>query len=452
MTPAEAMSRKECLNPIPVSLYVCLIIVSGTACCPRKRFMIVLISRTESTPERRSSLICAGSFFPWVRNKETPSSVGKVFSTDDEPEEPKLTVLTKQHKNAIRSLRKIKYFVARRKFKEALKPYDVKDVIEQYSAGHVDLLARTKNVQSRLDVILGKVGSKAKDVYESKLSLASRIVKVERTVEDIETKLDQLVEMYLEDRARQNLGIQCDRLPSHGTPPPPPPTPVFSAMTSMVSMASMAPHLQKQPKPILVDKQSSEPNTPVAKNFDRPMQRGNSDLGQRVIKKRVTLRHSLDTSSPSNRCGSAGNATSRVREAQRNVRSESSLGCVLLPPGSSNTPAIKLESDAVVELKQRTAADSQSTLISSVDSVEPELPSDVSTEMESLCFSDDTAAVNPDTETGEYSTVHTISVPQIESNLRQTDSIIHQEDESEPTRPARHKSSMDSLKRISRRQ
>jgi hypothetical protein len=29
---------------------------------------------------------------------------------------------------------------------------------------------------------LGKVGSKAKDVYESKLSLASRIVKVERAV------------------------------------------------------------------------------------------------------------------------------------------------------------------------------------------------------------------------------------------------------------------------------
>lgn len=34
----------------------------------------------------------------------------------------------------------------------------------------------------RLDMILGKAGSKKADVYESKISLASRIVKVERQV------------------------------------------------------------------------------------------------------------------------------------------------------------------------------------------------------------------------------------------------------------------------------
>lgn len=38
------------------------------------------------------------------------------------------------------------------------------------------------NSTYRLDQILGKQGSKAKDVYASKISLASRVVKVERSV------------------------------------------------------------------------------------------------------------------------------------------------------------------------------------------------------------------------------------------------------------------------------
>lgn len=41
----------------------------------------------------------------------------------------------------------------------------------------------------RLDQILGKQGSKSKDVYASKISLASRIVKVERQVIYIAMKM-----------------------------------------------------------------------------------------------------------------------------------------------------------------------------------------------------------------------------------------------------------------------
>ncbi|KRJ98594.1 uncharacterized protein Dyak_GE21754, isoform K [Drosophila yakuba] len=130
------------------------------------------------------------------------SNPNPTIDVANEEDEPRCTQLTNRHKTAIRFIRKLKYFVARRKFKEALKPYDVKDVMEQYAAGHVDLLGRVKMLHLRLDQILGKQGSKAKDVYASKISLASRVVKVERQVADIEEKLDILIKAYMEDRDR----------------------------------------------------------------------------------------------------------------------------------------------------------------------------------------------------------------------------------------------------------
>uniref|UniRef100_A0A158RA41 Potassium voltage-gated channel subfamily KQT member 5 n=1 Tax=Taenia asiatica TaxID=60517 RepID=A0A158RA41_TAEAS len=90
--------------------------------------------------------------------------------------------LTENDKVVIRVIRKIRLYVARRKFREALRPYDVKDVIEQYSAGHLDMVSRVKILQSRLDTILGRQGGKSPTAYNSHISLAARIVGIESSV------------------------------------------------------------------------------------------------------------------------------------------------------------------------------------------------------------------------------------------------------------------------------
>ncbi|KAF5914112.1 hypothetical protein HPG69_012474, partial [Diceros bicornis minor] len=57
--------------------------------------------------------------------------------------------LTPGLKVSIRAVCVMRFLVSKRKFKESLRPYDVMDVIEQYSAGHLDMLSRIKNLQSR---------------------------------------------------------------------------------------------------------------------------------------------------------------------------------------------------------------------------------------------------------------------------------------------------------------
>ncbi|XP_070410607.1 potassium voltage-gated channel subfamily KQT member 1.1 isoform X2 [Nothobranchius furzeri] len=68
-----------------------------------------------------------------------------------------LSQLTESHRKAIRVIQRMRYFVARRDFQQARKPYDVRDVIEQYSQGHLNLMVRIKELQRRLDQSLGKI-------------------------------------------------------------------------------------------------------------------------------------------------------------------------------------------------------------------------------------------------------------------------------------------------------
>ncbi|KAA0718742.1 Potassium voltage-gated channel subfamily KQT member 3 [Triplophysa tibetana] len=129
-------------------------------------------------------------------------------------------------KLVIRAVRITMFLLNKKRFKETLRPYDVKDVIEQYSAGHLDMLTRIKYLQTRIDLILtpgpaltpkhkkpqkgpfpySNQQSPRHESYLAKAglpdgedqSMMGRFVRVERQVEDMEKKLDFLVDMHMQ--------------------------------------------------------------------------------------------------------------------------------------------------------------------------------------------------------------------------------------------------------------
>ncbi|RUS73457.1 hypothetical protein EGW08_018780, partial [Elysia chlorotica] len=123
-------------------------------------------------------------------------SAGKNSMEDDDDFDDlifKPEQLTDGHKAMIRVIRKIKFFVARRKFQQARKPYDVRDVIEQYSQGHLNMMVRIKELQRRLDQTIGKPVYHGNMRDKEKLTLCSRIGRIEAQVTKMDHKMDQTI-------------------------------------------------------------------------------------------------------------------------------------------------------------------------------------------------------------------------------------------------------------------
>ncbi|RVE74200.1 hypothetical protein OJAV_G00019680 [Oryzias javanicus] len=106
--------------------------------------------------------------------------------------------LTESHRKAIRVVQRMRYFVAKRKFQQARKPYDVRDVIEQYSQGHVNLMMRIKELQRRLDQSLGKMtlfqtgSDRARDKGNN--SIGSRLNRMEDKISHMDQTLTLIME------------------------------------------------------------------------------------------------------------------------------------------------------------------------------------------------------------------------------------------------------------------
>ncbi|XP_010890614.2 potassium voltage-gated channel subfamily KQT member 5 isoform X7 [Esox lucius] len=156
---------------------------------------------------------------------EVDSGMGNDDTLDDRSCHCDVTVedLSAPLKAVIRAVRIMKFHVAKKKFKETLRPYDVKDVIEQYSAGHLDMLCRIKSLQTRVDQILGKgqipMDKKIREKLHTDgeglgdLSMLGRVCKVERQVTSIESKLDSLLDVYRQVLLKGSPALTLSSLP-----------------------------------------------------------------------------------------------------------------------------------------------------------------------------------------------------------------------------------------------
>ncbi|CAF0821175.1 unnamed protein product [Didymodactylos carnosus] len=148
-----------------------------------------------------------------------------IVSTDHEEEEEqeaeeetalnfhKLWSLTDDHKRMIRAIRKMQLIVARKRFQQARKPYDVRDVLEQYSHGHINMMMRIKELQRRLEHSIGKqppiIGSETSERDRSKLTVLSRMTRIETNVIEMGHTLQNIVHLL------QTIDEKLNR-----TPPP----------------------------------------------------------------------------------------------------------------------------------------------------------------------------------------------------------------------------------------
>ncbi|RVE70145.1 hypothetical protein OJAV_G00061600 [Oryzias javanicus] len=172
-------------------------------------------------------------------------------------------------KVTIRAICVMKFMVSKRRFKESLRPYDVMDVIEQYSAGHLDMLCRIKNLQSRVDQIVGK-GAKVDGEAPDDQSMMGRLVKVEKQVVCMDRKLDFLVSVYT-----QRMGIPHSETEAFFNSKEPYPAPPYQSLLDIKEEKNG----KEEVKELVKVKTYSAPDVPCS---DGPLERNDPLLGQPV--------------------------------------------------------------------------------------------------------------------------------------------------------------------------
>uniref|UniRef100_A0A8C8E1K8 Potassium voltage-gated channel subfamily KQT member 1 n=1 Tax=Oryzias sinensis TaxID=183150 RepID=A0A8C8E1K8_9TELE len=156
------------------------------------------------------TLSCPTSPEKGSHEKSTSIDISRANSLTDElddmSEDIPLPVVTNKNqlshaqRSAVKVLRRMQYFVARRKFQQARKPYDVRDVIEQYSQGHLNMMVRIKELQRRLDGTLGKPGMFLPGKGEDKEyhTIGAQMIRLEEKIHQMDLKMDSVLRILKE--------------------------------------------------------------------------------------------------------------------------------------------------------------------------------------------------------------------------------------------------------------
>ncbi|CAF4249650.1 unnamed protein product, partial [Rotaria sp. Silwood2] len=112
-----------------------------------------------------------------LRRRSAAHNFGDPSSSDSSPLTNKIGTdqLPEKFKQAIRVMRRMKFFVARRKFQEARKPSDMTEIVKQTAEDNQTLMVKLKDLQRKLDSTLGFIPSSRDNTISSRMNQNSFI-------------------------------------------------------------------------------------------------------------------------------------------------------------------------------------------------------------------------------------------------------------------------------------